>query len=48
VAGTGNPASLGHTDPDELARHMLGAHRPSGNNREGLLQLAEALRKIGE
>jgi len=27
---------------------MLGAHGPSGNNREGLLQLAEALRKIGE
>ncbi|HMB39937.1 MAG TPA: gamma-glutamylcyclotransferase [Wenzhouxiangellaceae bacterium] len=48
VAGTDNPAFLGHADPDEIARHILGAHGPSGSNRDYLLQLDEALREIGE
>jgi len=48
VAGTDNPAFLGHADPDEIARHILDAHGPSGSNRDYLLQLDEALREIGE
>jgi len=48
VAGRDNPAFLGDADPDEIARHILGAHGPSGSNRDYLLQLDQALREIGE
>jgi len=48
VAGTDNPAFLGHADPAAIAEHILNAHGPSGSNRDYLLQLDEALREIGE
>ena len=48
VAGQDNPAFLGPAGPDEIARHILGAHGPSGSNRDYLLQLDKALREIGE
>jgi len=48
VAGTENPAFLGHADPAAIAEHILNAHGPSGSNRDYLLQLDKALREIGE
>jgi cation transport protein ChaC len=38
-----NPQFLGPQDPDELARHILKSKGPSGENREYLFQLEEAL-----
>ncbi|KAF1959049.1 ChaC-domain-containing protein [Byssothecium circinans] len=38
-----NPQFLGPQDPDQLARHILRSRGPSGENREYLFQLEEAL-----
>ncbi|KAF2634911.1 ChaC-like protein [Massarina eburnea CBS 473.64] len=38
-----NPQFLGPQDPDVLARHILKSRGPSGENREYLFQLEEAL-----
>jgi len=46
VATEDNPAFLGPEHPDAMARHIAEASGPSGCNREYLLRLAEALRKI--
>ncbi|OAG08689.1 ChaC-domain-containing protein [Paraphaeosphaeria sporulosa] len=43
-----NPQFLGPQDPDELAAHILKSRGPSGENREYLFQLEEALRGLGE
>ena len=48
VADLDNPAFLGDAPIDQLARHILRSHGPSGSNRDYLLQLAEALRAIGD
>lgn len=48
VAGRDNHAFLGPSDPDAMAAHIAGARGPSGTNRDYLLELATALRKIGE
>ena len=48
VADNSNPAFMGHADDEELAAHIDASHGPSGSNRDYLLQLAEALREIGE
>lgn len=48
VAGEDNPAFLGPDTPEAIARHIAGAHGPSGSNRDYLLKLAEALRAIGD
>ncbi|KAH7408079.1 ChaC-like protein [Phaeosphaeria sp. MPI-PUGE-AT-0046c] len=41
-----NPQFLGPQDPDELARHILQSRGPSGENREYLFMLEEALRGL--
>ncbi|KAL8698480.1 MAG: hypothetical protein Q9201_006546 [Fulgogasparrea decipioides] len=43
-----NPQFLGPQDPDALARRILGCRGPSGENREYLFMLREALRALGE
>ena len=43
-----NPQFLGPQDPDALARHILKSKGPSGENREYLFQLEEALNGLGE
>lgn len=48
VAGRDNHAFLGPSDPDAMAAHIAGARGPSGSNRDYLLDLAAALREIGE
>ncbi|TVQ28991.1 MAG: gamma-glutamylcyclotransferase, partial [Wenzhouxiangella sp.] len=48
VAAADNPAFLGPADPDAMARHIARARGPSGSNRDYLLQLADALRKLGD
>lgn len=48
VASRDNHAFLGPTDPEAMARHIAGARGPSGSNRDYLLELAAALRRIGE
>ena len=48
VATEDNPAWLGPDDPAALAAHIARAHGPSGSNRDYLLDLAAALRQIGE
>lgn len=48
VAGRDNHAFLGPSDPDAMAAHIAGARGPSGTNRDYLLDLAAALREIGE
>ncbi|KAF1975277.1 ChaC-like protein [Bimuria novae-zelandiae CBS 107.79] len=42
-----NPQFLGPQDPDALARHILKSRGPSGENREYLFQLEEALGALG-
>ena len=48
VAHTGNPAYLGAASMEELARHIGASHGPSGSNRDYVLQLAQALRELGD
>jgi cation transport regulator ChaC len=48
VAAAGNPAFLGGGDDMDLARHIAASHGPSGSNADYLLQLADALRALGE
>jgi cation transport regulator ChaC len=48
VADEDNPAFLGPAPIGELADHIAGAHGPSGSNREYVVQLAEALRDLGD
>ena len=48
VADTGNPAYLGAAPMEELAKHIGASHGPSGSNRDYVLQLAQALRELGE
>jgi cation transport regulator ChaC len=43
-----NPQFLGPQDPDALARHILKSRGPSGENREYLFQLEEALNGLGD
>lgn len=43
-----NPQFLGPQDPDALARHILKSRGPSGENREYLFQLEEALNELGK
>ena len=48
VADEDNHAYLGPAGPEELAAHIAAATGPSGSNRDYLLQLAAALRELGE
>lgn len=48
VAETGNLAFLGPAPMEELARHIAASHGPSGSNRDYVLQLAQALRELGD
>jgi cation transport protein ChaC len=48
VAETDNPAFLGPAPMEELASHIAASHGPSGSNRDYLLQLAAALRELGD
>lgn len=43
-----NPQFLGPQDPDKLARHILKSRGPSGENREYLFNLEEALLGLSE
>ena len=43
-----NHAFLGDAPLDEIARHIAASAGPSGANREYLLELASALRELGE
>lgn len=47
IATPGNAAWLGDAPIDELARHILHSHGPSGPNRSYLLQLDTSLRALG-
>ena len=42
----GNVAFLGPDTPDAMAAHIARSHGPSGSNRDYVLTLAEALRKL--
>lgn len=48
IASESNPAFLGDGHDAELARHIANSHGPSGSNAEYLLELAGALRELGE
>lgn len=48
LAGADNPAFLGPDEPAAMAEHIARSHGPSGSNRDYLLELDEALKKIGE
>lgn len=48
VAGPDNEAFLGPASEAEIAAHIAQSHGPSGPNEEYLLQLADALRELGE
>ena len=48
VAAADNPAFLGDADDRELAAHIAASHGPSGSNADYLLELAAALRELGE
>ena len=48
VADRDNPAFLGPAPMEHLARHIAASHGPSGSNRDYVLQLAEALRELGD
>jgi glutathione-specific gamma-glutamylcyclotransferase len=46
-ASPDNPAWLGPAEPSDIAGHINRSHGPSGSNRDYLLDLAHALRKLG-
>lgn len=48
IAGPGNEAFLGHASDSDIAAQIARARGPSGLNRDYLMQLARALRTIGE
>lgn len=48
IAGADNPAYLGPAADTELASQIATSRGPSGENRDYLLQLAAALRALGE
>jgi len=48
VADEHNPAYLGAAPTGDIAAHIAGSHGPSGSNRDYVLQLAEALRDLGD
>jgi len=48
VADSDNPAFLGPAPMEKLAEHIAGSHGPSGSNRDYVLQLADALRDLGD
>jgi len=48
VADERNPAYLGAASTRDIATHIAGSHGPSGSNRDYVLQLAEALRGLGD
>lgn len=48
VADRDNPAFLGPAPVVQLASHIAASHGPSGSNRDYVLQLAEALRELGD
>jgi cation transport regulator ChaC len=48
VADRDNPAFLGPAPMQQLASHIAASHGPSGSNRDYVLQLADALRELGD
>ena len=48
VAAADNHAYLGPAELTELAAHIADSHGPSGSNTDYVLQLAEALRGLGD
>jgi cation transport regulator ChaC len=48
VADEDNHAFLGPAPMEELASHIARSHGPSGSNRDYVLQLAEALKELGD
>lgn len=48
VADENNPAFLGPAPLKQLAGQIAASHGPSGSNRDYVLQLAAALRELGE
>ncbi len=48
VADRDNVAYLGPVPMPQLANHIAASHGPSGSNRDYVLQLAEALRELGD
>lgn len=48
VADKHNSAYLGAAPTRDIAAHIAGSYGPSGSNRDYVLQLAEALRDLGE
>lgn len=48
VANSDNPAFLGPAPMEQLASHIASSHGPSGSNRDYVLQLAKALRELGD
>ncbi len=48
IAGPDNAAYLGEASDIDIARHIASAKGPSGLNRDYFLQLAKALREMGE
>lgn len=47
IAGPDNAAYLGPATEPEIARHVADAHGPSGANSDYVLDLADALRRLG-
>ncbi len=48
IATEDNPAFLGPAPVPEMARQIAHSHGPSGSNRDYLVDLAHALRRLGE
>jgi glutathione-specific gamma-glutamylcyclotransferase len=48
VASADNAAYLGPASDHEIATHIASSHGPSGQNRDYVLELAKALRAMGE
>lgn len=48
VADSENPAFLGDAPLEDMACHIARSHGPSGSNRDYVMQLAIALRELGD